>query len=69
MNRGFHGRAGLLGLGFGGSAMGMGVSPFLIPPALYQLSPSPSTTVAQHSDAVSSVQKHSEASAVVEYDP
>jgi hypothetical protein len=49
--------------------MGMGVSPFLIPPALYQLSPSPSTTVAQHSDAVSSVQKHSEASAVVEYDP
>ncbi len=69
MNRGFHGRSGLLGIGTCSVVGGMGATSNPIYPALYQLSPSPSTTVAQHSDAAVPIQSHSEAVVAVEYDP
>jgi hypothetical protein len=69
MNRGFHGRHGVLGIGYGGVAGGMGVSPFLLAPALYQLSPSTITHVPEHSAATASVESHTEVSVALEYDP
>lgn len=69
MNRGFHGRHGLLGIGYGSVVGGMGVSPFLIPPALYQLSPTAFSIVPEHSFADSIVESHTEVSVTLEYDP
>jgi hypothetical protein len=78
MNRGFYGRIGLVGMGYASGGGGMGVSPFPIPPALYQCAPfshvfvashsAESTSVAKHSMVSSVAASHSEASAVVEND-
>lgn len=79
MNRGFYGRMGLVGLGYASAGGGMGVSPFITPPALYQCSPSThvmveshsseSTVVASHSMVSSVAESHSNAVSVVENDP
>lgn len=79
MNRGFYGRTGLVGLGYGSAGGGMGVSPFIVPPALYQCAPSTHVVVASHSEETASVASHSmvlsmvashsEASSAVEHDP
>jgi hypothetical protein len=68
MNRGFYGRMGIVGMGYASMAGGMGVSPFPIPPSLYQLSPSPSTTVAEHSSTETMVAAHTDVAVAVEFD-
>ena len=79
MNRGFYGRIGLVGMGYGSAAGGMGVSPFIVPPAFYQCAPATHVVVASHSEELtmvashsmvaSMVASHSEASSIVEHDP
>ncbi len=64
MNRGFHGRAGLVGLGYGSVGGGMGVSPFIVPPALYQCAPSTNVMVASHSKDSVMVEAHSKVGSV-----